>query len=149
MQLILGKTWLARLAAFLVAMLLAASVVYWVMRWPARDGGPALPVAAAPDALPAADAPALARLLGANTAPVAAVAAPDAASRFRLTGIVATGAGKGVALVAMDGKPAKPYRVGSQLGEGWVLQSVEARSVALGTEVKGPALLQLELPRQP
>lgn len=147
MQLIIWKTWLPRLSAFLVALLLAASVVFWVMRWPARADGAALPVAAGPEGLPPADASALARLLGAN-APVAQ-ASPDAASRFRLTGIVGMGSGQGVALVSLDGKPAKAYRVGSQLDEGWVLQSVETRSVALGTELKGPVLLQLELPRQP
>ena len=147
MQLITWKPWLPRLAAFVVALLLAASVVFWLMRWPTSNAGPALPLAVARDVLPAADVSALARLLG-EAAPLAA-AAPEAASRFRLTGIVALGAGKGVALVATDGKPAKPYRVGSQLEEGWVLQSVEARSVALGADATGPARLQLELPRQP
>jgi general secretion pathway protein C len=117
------------------------------MRWPSASSDAALPVAAAPEALPAVDANVVARLLG--TQAVVSVAPPDAASRFRVTGIVAQGAGKGVALVSMDGKPAKPYRVGSQLDTGWVLQSVAARSIALGAELNGPALLQLELPRQP
>jgi general secretion pathway protein C len=86
----------------------------------------------------------MARLLGAEA--VAQAAAPDAASRFRLTGIIASGSGHGVALLSIDGKPAKPYRVGSQLETGWMLQSVETRRVALATDAKAPVGLQLELP---
>jgi general secretion pathway protein C len=61
---------------------------------------------------------------------------------------VGLGAGKGVALLAIDGKPAKAFRIGSTVDAGWVLQSVQPRSVALGPEVGGPARLLLELPRR-
>jgi hypothetical protein len=40
--------------------------------------------------------------------------------------------------------------VGAAVEEGWVLQSVEQRTVALGTQATGPVGLTLELPpRQP
>jgi general secretion pathway protein C len=144
------KTWMPRLAAFAVALLLAASVVFWVLRWPVREAGPALPLPAAGTELPPPSADAISRLLGTVPATLQNSAAPDAGSRFVLTGVVALGAGRGVALVSIDGKPAKPYRIGSQLEDGWVLQSVAPRSVALGAEATGPVRLTLELPpRQP
>jgi general secretion pathway protein C len=130
--------------------MLAATVVFWIMRWPARDIGPTLPLPEVRDELPAANATVVARLLGQGDAPVEATATPDAASRFRLTGIIATGSGRGVALVAIDGKPPKPYHEGSKLEEGWMLQSVEPRRIALATDAKAPVGLRLELPpRQP
>jgi general secretion pathway protein C len=150
MQTTTWKPWMPRIAAFAVGLMLAASVVFWVLRWPLRETGAALPVPAASDDLPAASASAITRLLGAPASPVEAAAAPDASSRFLLTGVVALGAGRGVALVSIDGKPAKPFRIGSQLEDGWVLQSVAARSIALGADATGPVRLKLELPpRQP
>ncbi len=150
MELTAWKLWMPRMAAFLVGLLLAASVVFWVLRWPVRDMGRDVPVALADEALPAADAQSIARWLGAqavaDSAPV-----PDAASRFKLTGIIASsGREQSVALVSIDGKPPKPYHVGSPLEEGLVLQSVEQRRVALAADAKAPVRLQLELPpRQP
>ena len=41
--------------------------------------------------------------------------APDAASRFQLQGVVADDLGRGAALIAIDGKPARPYRAGALL----------------------------------
>lgn len=54
-----------------------------------------------------------------------------AASRFALTGVVASSSQHGAALIAVDGKPAKPYVVGSRVGEEWVLQSVQPRRAVL------------------
>lgn len=139
-----------RLAAFGLGLLLATSVVAWVLRWPAQDSGAALPGAVSAEEPPAASLGALTGLLGANAAPVQAAATPDAASRFRLTGIIASRTGQGVALIAVDGQQPKPYRVGSQVDAGWVLQSVQTRQVALGPDAKAAPSLRLELPaRQP
>jgi general secretion pathway protein C len=144
------KPWMPRIAAFVVALVLAASVVFWVLRWPVRDSGPALPLPVAHDELPPANPGALARLLGENAAAPEAAVLPDASSRFRLTGIVALGAGRGAALVSIDGKPSRPYRIGNLLEDGWVLQSVQQRSVSLGTNSSAAQGLRLELaPRQP
>lgn len=148
------KLWMPRIATFVVALLLAASVLFWVLRWPVQEPGPALPLAAAGDELaPAATGSlvsSIAGLLGAQGSPVVTAVAPDASSRFVLTGVVALGAGRGVALVSIDGKPAKPYRMGSPLEDGWVLQSVGQRSIALGADARGPVRLKLELaPRRP
>lgn len=147
MQLTSLNHWVPRLAAFSLALLLAASVVFWVMRWPQRDAGPALPLPEVRDDMPVANAGAVARLLGVSAAPLEA--APDAASRFRLTGIIASGSGRGVALVSIDGKPPRPYHEGSQLEAGWMLQSVEPRRIALAADAKAPVGLRLELPVKP
>ncbi|HZY15973.1 MAG TPA: type II secretion system protein N, partial [Ramlibacter sp.] len=57
--------------------------------------------------------------------------------------------GGGAAILSVDGKPARPYRVGSLVEEGLVLQSVQPRSATLAAEVRGPALVVLELPELP
>jgi general secretion pathway protein C len=150
MQVTSRKLWMPRLAAFVLALLLAASVVFWVLRWPVRDTGAALPLASNTESLPGANSAVVARMLGVGVVPVGAVVATDAASRFHLTGVIASGRGQGVALLSIDGKPPKPYHVGSQLEDGLMLQSVERRKAALATDAKAPVSVQLELPvRQP
>jgi general secretion pathway protein C len=146
MQVPLPTHWMPRLAALVLGALLAASVVYWVLHWPRSVAGNRLPVAAASDAPTALDLPALARVLGADAGPVANDLAPDASSRFRLTGVIASGSGQGVALLSIDGKPPKPYRVGNVIEEGLMLQSVETRRVALSSNSSAPVRMRLELP---
>jgi general secretion pathway protein C len=83
-----------------------------------------------------------------------AVAAPAAgpapavplATRFSLLGVVSDAGGQGAALISVDGRPAKPFRVGSQVDEGIVLQSVQGRSAVLAASRIGPPLATLELP---
>lgn len=146
MQMPSWTDWLPRLGALGVGLLLAASVVFWMLRWPASEGTAALPVVAASEEAPVPNASAVARLLGAPAAATQAADVPDASSRFRLTGIVGQGAGQGVALLSVDGKPAKPYRQGSVVEEGWLLRSVQQRSIALAADASGPVRLTLELP---
>ncbi|MGH8803367.1 MAG: type II secretion system protein N, partial [Polaromonas sp.] len=75
-------------------------------------------------------------------APSAEVLIPN---RFSLVGVVTEGPG-GAALLAVDGKPARPYRVGSRIDEGTVLQSVGPRHAVLAASADGPPLQRLELP---
>jgi len=75
-----------------------------------------------------------------------AASTPSLASRFQLQGVLAGNASQGAALIAVDGKPAKPYRVGATVAEGWVLQAVQGRRVSLGATLDGPQMLSLELP---
>jgi general secretion pathway protein C len=148
MQVTTLKPWMPRLAAFVMALLLAATVVFWAMHWPMREAGRPLPLPSAHEDVPLASATVVAQLLGAGALPVPV--ALEASSRFRLTGVISSGGGGGVALVSIDGKPPKPYRVGSTLEEGLVLQSVEQRRVALAADAHAPASMHLELPpKQP
>ncbi len=121
----------------------AFSAVTWGLRWSATGAAPSNATAAA-QTLPEVDATAAARSLGA--APVQAAAAPTLASRFQLQGVMAGGPNAGAALIAVDGKPAKPYRVGAVLADGMVLQSVEGRRISVGASMDGPQTLVLELP---
>ncbi len=141
--------WGPRLAAFLLAALAAASAVYWGLKWSGQGNDRAvasLPIAEAP----AIDPHGLARALGGGqivqaTAAAAPVVA-SAASRLALIGVVATARQGGTALIAVDGKPARPYRVGATVEDGLVLQSVGPRRAQLAARMDGPATLTLELP---
>jgi general secretion pathway protein C len=135
-----SSPWGLRLATLALWALAGASVVYWGLRLSARPG-PAAPAAAAPAAAP--DVQAIGRLLGAGGAPVAA--AP--ATRFVLVGVLAgQSSGAGAALIAVDGKPARPYRVGAPIEPGLVLQHLDARGARLGASADGPGTLKLDMP---
>lgn len=143
----LQSRWSVQGTTFVVWALAAASAVYWGLKL----GGAGAPFATAPlpmRAPAAADPAAIARLLGSS--PVAAAAQPAApalSSRFVLLGIAASRSHAGVALIAVDGKPAKPFRVGATVVDDLVLRSVDARHAVLASGAGGPAVLTLELPR--
>jgi general secretion pathway protein C len=137
--------WHAPVATTGLWALAAGAAVFWGLRL----ASPAEPVAAAatmPKASVAADADAVARLFGAVSASEAAPAAPEAASRFALSGVVADPFNQGAALISIDGKPPRPFRVGSRVGDNYVLQSVGVRSATLGASASGPAAFTLQLP---
>ena len=140
------KRWMPRLAAFVVAMLLAGSVVFWFLQWPRASQQRPLPVASTRTELAPMNPVAVARLLGQGEAPAETVAVADPSSRYRLTGIIASPVGQGVALLSVDGKPAKPYSVGSSIEDGLMLQSVAQRSAALASDARAAVRMRLELP---
>lgn len=140
----LPSRWTVRGLTFALWLAAGASAVYWGLKVAARPGPAAGPTVTRSTA--AVDPSAVARLLGTGPAP-AMPAAPSLASRFNLVGVVAgPGAQPGAALIAVDGKPAKPYRVGSPIEEGLLLQSVEPRRAVLAAALDGPPMLALELP---
>ncbi|MEY4752416.1 MAG: hypothetical protein RJA44_91, partial [Pseudomonadota bacterium] len=129
----------------------AAMAVFWGLRLFV----PAAPVP--PQALAVAAEQSLrgdpARLFGAAAPVSGAVTAtePALASRFRLLGVVAPAVeqpGVGVALLSIDGKPARAYRVGATLDGQLVLQSVQKRSVRIGA-ADSDSGTQLDLPPPP
>lgn len=137
--------WHAPLVTTLLWGLAAGAAVFWGL----RVAAPADPIAAAatmPKPTLSADAGALAQLLGVVSVTNAAPVAPEAASRFALSGVIADASQQGAALIAIDGKPPRPFRVGSRVGEGYVLQSVNVRAATLGTSIDGPAAFTLQLP---
>lgn len=138
------------LLAVLLWLAAGLSVGYWVLQTLGRS--PLTPVAAPAVAPPAPDAASVARVLGAVQ--VAAVDAPAGvppplASRFQLLGVVAAGGADGAALIAIDGQPPKPYRVGMELDGGVVLESVQRRSVRLVPAGAGASGFELTLPEVP
>ncbi len=140
-----GK-WLARLATLVVWAMAAASLAYWALKWVATPPAPAAAALAAPG-VALADPQKLAQLLGAlAAAPAAAAPSVSLASRFALVGVLAGRSGGGAALIAVDGKPPKPYRVGAAVEEGLVVQSLKGRQAVLAAGRDAPAVLTLELP---
>ena len=89
----------------------------------------------------------LGRLLGAKSLPQADPG-PNPADRFVLSGVIASRVGQGAALIAVDGKPAQPFTVGSALAPGYVLVSVAPREAMLAEEINAPVRLTLILPLQ-
>jgi general secretion pathway protein C len=130
-------------ATLLVWGVVAFSAVTWGLRWSATGDAPSNTTTVA-QALPEVDVSAAARGLG--VAPVQVAAAPTLASRFQLQGVMAGGPNAGAALIAVDGKPAKPYRVGAVVADGMVLQLAQGRRISLGASMDGPQTLVLELP---
>ncbi len=136
-----------RLVAFVIWAAVAASAVFWALRLAVSSpSAPAHTVAVATATAPRGD---LTRLFGA--APVrdgAAVVVSPLASRFRLLGVAAPRQGgdrNGLALIAVDGKPARSYAVGTPIDGDLVLQAVHARGARLGA--RGAATqVTLDLP---
>jgi general secretion pathway protein C len=140
----------ARLSAFVIWSLVGATAVFWALRLAATP--PQVPPYAAAVSNAATVRGDLGRLFGTAPRQSAAVAqATEAPSRFKLIGVMAPrGAaqaepGHGVALIAVDGKPPKPFRVGAQLDGDLVLQSVGLRTASLGP-LQGTRSVLLELP---
>jgi general secretion pathway protein C len=140
---------LVRATTFVVWALLAASITFWGLK--VFASAPVTPPGTPLDSgnessLPGAND--LARLLGAGAADASALAAPPALnSRFRLAAVIAsphTGS-SGIALIAVDGKMARSFLVGSIIDGELVLQSVGLRSASIGP-TQGPPAVVLELP---
>ena len=138
-------TWWLRIATFLLAALAAASATYWALKW--TSGATSAPSAAPTISAPLQTDPQIvARLLGGGQSAVVASVSDRAASRFKLTGVVASDAKGGYALIATDGQPARPYRVGAAVSDALVLQSVGTRNATLGASPDAPPAFTLELP---
>lgn len=147
MQLNSKMVWLPRLSAFAVAALLAASVVYWVLRWPAAShaGAPTPELLAAQDS-PSAQPAVLASMLGVAQGSGTENAPMGMAARLVLSGIAARTAGVGgVALIAVDGKPARAYPVGNVVVDGLILKAVDERRAMLAVGADAPVSVTLEM----
>jgi general secretion pathway protein C len=126
--------------------LVGLSAVFWGLKLTEAPPLPAprLAASATAQAVPQVKAAQIASWLGA--APGASESAAGAASsRYELRGVIAQGR-NGVALLAVDGQPAKPYLVGSLIHEGVILRSVGPRHAELAADRGGPVIKRLELP---
>jgi general secretion pathway protein C len=134
--------WTVRTAAFVLWAAAAACAVYWGLRLGGTSGSGAVPSVGARQAAP--DSASIAKLLGQGSGPAVAAAGP-APSRYQLLGVVADASKHGAALIAVDGRPAKPYRVGAAVDEGVVLQSVAPRRAVLANASNGATAATLEM----
>ena len=138
--------WWLRLVTFLVAALAAASATFWTLKWTTPTASHPAGTVIFSDA-PPTDPLAVARVLGGGQTVASISPLEPAANRFKLIGVVAERSQGGYALISIDGKPAKPYRVGAQIDAGLVLHSVAPRSAALAASIDAPASMTLELPK--
>lgn len=139
---------IARLSSLVVWALAAVAAVAWGL----RVSGRMTPVP--PHASLAATAAPVAgdysRVLG--TPPVAEAPVQDAPltdARFKLLGVVAQQRGRdaGLALISVDGKPARAVRLGAEVEPGVRVLSVSQRQVELGGD--GRPVVALALPALP
>lgn len=140
----------SRIFALIIWAAVAASLAYWGLRWLARPTG--VPANATPVSLDSGARGDLHRLLTGPVKASAPTADPSAASalagRLKLIGVVAPRQGSdgvGVALLSIDGKPPRAYRVGATIEGDLVLQSLTQRGAAIGP-ADGPAVTNLDLP---
>ena len=139
---------LARLFTVLIWALVAASAAFWGFKLftSAPAARPDVSVASRSESsLPGSSD--LVRLLGGSASVNTATQVPAMNSRFRLAAIIAAprASGSGVALISVDGKAARVFRVGATIDGNIVLQSVGARSASIGPTQGVPAVV-LELP---
>jgi general secretion pathway protein C len=138
--------WRARAVTFALAALAALSGTYWVlksMQAKSVSGGAAVASAS----VAALDPQTLARALGGGQ--VAVALTPGAApgpNRYRLVGVLADKSSGGAALISVDGRPAKPYRVGAAVDGNLRLLSVSGRHAVLAESQQGSAQVTLDMP---
>lgn len=129
--------------------LVAASAVFWGLRLFTKASP--IPPQTQVAGLSGAARGDLGRVLGVDAAPAQAAAQPEPAAdaRFNLVGVVSPrGAAPsvgGVALISVDGKAPRAYKLGALVDGQNVLQAVNARGVSLGPR-GGPALVALNIP---
>jgi general secretion pathway protein C len=116
-----------RAATVALAVLLVASVTDWLLTFSARRT-PTEPVrvldASAVEPAQVADVMPVARLFGASSS--------SEAGGIRALGVMAEGGtGRGIAVLGIEGKPAKSYRSGDLVAPGVILQEVERDGVVI------------------
>lgn len=138
---------LTRWCTFLVWALVAGSAAFWGLRL-AVQGTPA-PAHAGLASGQGAVRGDLSRLLGADEVAVAEAPVAVADPRFQLLGVLSAprprAEQEGVALIVVDDRPPRAFRVGMVVDGDTVLQSVHARGANLGPR-GGLVRVALELP---
>ncbi len=130
------------LSTALVWTALASSLTYWGLRFSTNRS---LPIySPTVESKPAIDSSAVARALGSNGLPVAQT---PLAGRFILRGVATGPQGAAAALIAVDGKPAQTFKVGSLVVDQVFLQSASDRQAVLSATLGGPALAMLAMPK--
>ena len=133
-----------RLTSLLVWAVVAYSAVVFGLQW--GGGEPVDAVVAGSEQKqfsPDVDSLSVSKALG--VAPVQSASA-SLASRFVLVGVMDGGPSQGVALISVDGKPAKPYRLGQNVSDGLVVVGTGPKKAELGPQMGVASSLVLELP---
>ena len=134
-----------RLASIILAIALVASATGWVLNFvnyrTIREPLRGLPSDALSAAIQPADIQRLAQLFGAT--------ADDSLNGIRTLGVIAEGkSGRGIALIGINGQPARTVRAGELLAPGIVLTEVRHNGVVVrrGADVQQIRLAKKEPP---
>lgn len=137
-------SWTLRLFTLMVWLLVGLCVAYWAFKFITTKPLEATAALAVPTV--AVDSKAVGKLLGATDGIAVKAVNMPASTKFVLFGLANSVGGQGFALIALDGKPAKPYRVGTLVADNLVLKSISKTGVMLATSLKAPDGVTLELP---
>jgi general secretion pathway protein C len=91
------------------------------------------------------DSKAIAKLLGASDSEVVEPTSTALKNTFVLFGLARSANGQGVALISLDGKPAKPYKLGSLVVDDLTLKTISTNTVMLAISDKATDGISLEL----
>ncbi|HMS25834.1 MAG TPA: hypothetical protein PKC80_00450 [Burkholderiaceae bacterium] len=143
----LRNKWLARLVTLTVWMFVLLSVFYWGLKFTKLNSISATPAPLVPAKV--VETQAVALLLGSVGTNGSKPINTNSNSNLLLLGTANTNSGGGIALIAVEGKPAKPYEVGSQITEVWKLKSLSRSGVTLVSRKSNAEEIFLALqPRQ-
>ena len=138
----MGNARLPRMASVALAIVLVASVTNWVLTF-TSGRIPSEPVRN----LPANETQVAARAM--DTAPIARLfgGSGDTATNIRALGVMAEGStGRGIALIGIEGKPARAVRAGEAIAPGIILSEVRRDGVVVN---RSGALQQIRLATKP
>ena len=141
-----ANSWTLRLFTLLVWLLVGLCAAYWAFKFVTTK--PVEATAALATTTAVVDSKAIAKLLGATDNVAKQPTTTAASTKFVLFGLAATAGGKGVALIALDGKPARPYRVGSLVADDLMLKSISKTGVVLAASLTAADGVSLELPER-
>lgn len=141
-----ANSWTLRLFTLLVWLLVGLCAAYWAFKFVTTKPVEATAALATPTVV--VDSKAIAKLLGATDNVAKQPTTTAASTKFVLFGLAATAGGKGVALIALDGKPARPYRVGSLVADDLMLKSISKTGVVLAASLTAADGVSLELPER-
>jgi general secretion pathway protein C len=131
------------LSSFLLFLMLCASITYWLLQWMAPATRPLVVQAQVERALPPMSA--AANLFGGTSEVVSAIP-------VQLKGIIrAARPSDSVAIIGLEGKPARALRVNAEVANGIVIKEINVRGVVLADhgverEVRLPQFFSKSVP---
>lgn len=140
-----SNSWTLRLFTLMVWLAVGLCATYWAFKFVTTKHVEATAALPAPTVV--VDSKAVGKLLGATDIVAVKAINTPASTKFVLFGLASTAGGQGVALIALDGKPARPYRVGSLVADDLVLKSISKTGVILAVSLQAAEGVTLELPQ--
>jgi len=139
-----ANSWTLRLFTLLIWLLVGLCAAYWAFKFATTKTVEATTTQSTPTVV--VDSKAVGRLLGATDTIAVKAVNTLASTKFVLFGMANSVRGQGYALIALDGKPARPYRVGSMVADNLLLKSISKNGVILASSLKSPDGVTLEPP---